>query len=128
MKLPSVFLVGSLTVLETSAFAPAIGRIAARSPATLFGTRLGSSVDDQEAIQCFIVNSFEVDEEGVEPEIVCTSDPDNYAWFNGINKDDMKPADCERDGYLECVEGASPRGIPEWECKKKNDVEEEPWQ
>ena len=83
------------------------------------GTTLGSSVDDERAIQCFIVNAFEVDEEGAFPEIVCTPEPDEYAWFNGIPKEAMQPADAVHEDFLECVEGYSPRGVPEWECKKK---------
>jgi hypothetical protein len=47
-----------------------------------FGMRLASSVDDDKAVECFIVNDEEVYTEGVPPEVVCTSEPDGYAWFN----------------------------------------------
>lgn len=88
-----------------------------------------ASMNDDEAIQCFIVNAFEVEEEGAEPEIVCTPKPDEYAWFNGLDREDMKPANdaSASDDILECVEGASPRGVPEWECKKKRE-EDISWQ
>lgn len=92
-----------------------------------FGTRLSSTVDDEKAIQCFIVNAFQVEEEGAIPEVICTPDPDDYAWFNGLDRETMLPADGHHDDFLECVEGASPRGVPEWECKKKL-VDDIAWQ
>lgn len=89
------------------------------------GTALRAKVDDEKAIQCFIVNAFEVEEEGAVPEVVCTPEPDDYAWFNGLERESMKPVEQTSEEFLECVEGASPRGVPEWECKK---AEEVPWQ
>ena len=84
--------------------------------------RLASSpVEDEQAISCFIVNAFEVEEEGATPEIICTSKPEEYAWFNGIDEGDMKPTNAVVEGVVECVEGASPRGFPEWECKITGD-------
>ena len=91
------------------------------------GTALRSSVDDEKAMQCFIVNAFEVDEEGALPEIICTPEPEEYAWFNGISRESMRPADGVHQDFLECVEGYSPRGIPEWECTKKSTIEDA-WQ
>ncbi len=90
-------------------------------------TYLASTVDDDKALQCFIVNAFEVEEEGATPEIVCTPEPDDYAWFNGLDRESMSPADGKYEDFLECVEGASPRGVPEWECKKKT-MDEKSWQ
>lgn len=91
-------------------------------------TALASSVDDEKVIQCFIVNAFEVDEEGAFPEVVCTPEPDEYAWFNGLSREAMQPADgVYGQDFLECVEGHSPRGVPEWECKKKI-TDEVAWQ
>jgi hypothetical protein len=74
--------------------------------------------------QCYIVNQDLVETEGQEPEIVCTSAPEDYAWFNGLDVDALVPVDgtSASSEALECAEGASPRGIPEWECKLK------PWQ
>jgi len=98
-------------------------------PGPTFETRLAASVDKEKAVQCFIVNAFEVDEEGAEPEIVCTPEPDEYAWFNGLEREHMKPAQSvtASGDFLECMEGASPRGIPEWECKKKTSADNSAW-
>jgi hypothetical protein len=69
--------------------------------------------------QCYIVNQELVETEGEEPEIVCTSAPQDYAWFNGLDVEALVPVDgTTSTDALECAEGASPRGIPEWECKK----------
>ena len=80
----------------------------------------------EEAIECFIVNFFEVEEEGAAPHVVCTSQPEEYAWFNGIDRQAMKETDGILEGALECVEGASPRGYPEWECSST--LTESSWQ
>jgi hypothetical protein len=76
--------------------------------------------EGEHPIECFVVNDLEIQmgEEEV-PLVVCTSEPDEYAWFNGIEREAMRPA-TEKDAELttECVEGASPRGIEEWECKQ----------
>ena len=73
--------------------------------------------EKHEAIECFIVNFFEVQEEDAVPHVVCTAHPEEYAWYNGIDRDAMKETDGILEGALECVEGASPRGHPEWECR-----------
>ena len=40
-----------------------------------------------------------------------------YAWFNGIDPEHLKPTlGATTEGAMECLEGALPRGIPEWEC------------
>lgn len=70
----------------------------------------------EQAIECFVVNSFQVDREGATPHVVCTSQPDEYAWYNGIERQDMVETDGALPGALECVQGASPRGFTEWEC------------
>ena len=75
-----------------------------------------SDVDYNMPTQCFIVNQELVDTEGEEPEIVCTNAPDDYAWFNGLDADAFVPTDGTSEESWECVEGESPRGIPEWEC------------
>lgn len=69
--------------------------------------------------QCYIVNQELVETEGEQPEIVCTSSPKDYEWFNGLDVDALVPVDGTSTEALECAEGASPRGIPEWECKLK---------
>ena len=51
------------------------------------------------------------------PTVVCTNDPEEFAWFNGLDVEDLIPTDAgTSEQALECHEGASPRGIPEWEC------------
>ena len=119
-------LVGISLVTTTSSFSIAVvGRESAMRTMPVATTKLFAKVDDEKAIQCFIVNAFEVEEEGAEPEVVCTPEPEDYAWFNGLERDAMKPMEESNEKFLECVEGASPRGVPEWECKK---AEETPWQ
>jgi hypothetical protein len=85
-----------------------------------------SSMEEQQHIkmydlptQCYIVNQELVETEGEQPEIVCTSAPEDYAWFNGLDVEALVPVDGTSTEALECAEGASPRGIPEWECKLK---------
>lgn len=74
------------------------------------------------AVECFIIEPDE-DDDSIDyqdsPKVVCTSEPQEYAWMNGIDESRLKPTDDDGDVYeekMECVEGASPRGIPEWEC------------
>ena len=79
-------------------------------------------------IECFIVNYFDMQEGlATTPHVVCTSQPDEYAWYHGIDRATMmKKTDGILQGALECVEGASPRGIPEWECRTT--LQESSWQ
>jgi hypothetical protein len=63
----------------------------------------------EDTIECFVV--------GETPDVVCTSEPDDYAWYNGIDPEQLKPTDAIKEGAVECVEGESRRGKPEWECK-----------
>ena len=69
------------------------------------------------AIECYLVTDEAVLGEGVPPKVVCTSEPEDYAWFNGIDPAKLLKTDTVSELATECVEGASPRGIPEWECK-----------
>ena len=81
-------------------------------------------VDDDDNVECFIVNYDMVEEEGETPEVVCTSKPDEFAWFNGLDKDNIKknPNNIIKDeAYKECIEGSSPNGVPEWECTVNDD-------
>ena len=103
-------------------------------------TMLPYSVHDEDKpIQCFIVydddihnmsrkqkkkrrgkNDVQADDllEALEteiPKVVCTSNPDEYAWFNGIKPDRLIPTETVHAARLEsCEEGSSPRGVPEW--------------
>ena len=70
---------------------------------------------DEEVVQCYVIE--DEDDEDEKPTVICTSEPEEYAWFNGIDEKKMKPTDGTETGATECVEGASPRGTPEWECK-----------
>jgi hypothetical protein len=79
-------------------------------------TTLNSKPDDSIPTECFIVNQEAVLLEGELPEVVCTNAPEEYAWFNGIDKKALIPTDTTSEENLECVEKASPRGLPEWEC------------
>ena len=99
--------------------------IMSRLPSHL-GVKQDQQQDQEAALECFIVNFFEVEEEGATPHVVCTSQPEEYAWFNGIDREAMKETDGILQGALECVEGASPRGFPEWECRTT--TEEDSWQ
>jgi hypothetical protein len=76
-----------------------------------------SVIDDEKAVECFLVNDEDVVENGATPGVVCTSAPDEFAWFNGLDPEALVPTDGTNEDALECVEGASPRGIPEWECR-----------
>jgi len=76
---------------------------------------------DQEvdkAVECYITNAKDLYlGDGEKPEVVCTSEPEEYAWFNGLDPKELVPTEGMDSGSLECVEGASPKGTPEWECK-----------
>jgi hypothetical protein len=76
----------------------------------------------EQALQCFVVNFDMVQEDGETPEVFCTSEPEEFAWFHGMDLQKLKSTDIIKDeAFQECVEGASPRGIPEWECKVGDD-------
>ena len=92
-----------------------------QNPVTLSSAADDShSRDDLSEMQCFIVNQDLLDEEmeGHFPEVVCTTAPEEYAWFNGIDAEALVPTDGQVvEGTVECVEGHSPRGNPVWECE-----------
>lgn len=80
----------------------------------------------EDPIECYLILDNQTEnedaEETLKPEspfqkVVCTSAPKEYAWFNGIDEENMVLLKNEIVASLECVEGASPRGIPEWECR-----------
>lgn len=87
----------------------------------------------EDPVECFLIveeeDDIEVDADDLSKEhtsshpdetkqrVVCTSEPEEYAWFNGIDEKNMVPADGIETEATECVEDSSPRGIPEWECK-----------
>ena len=77
---------------------------------------VGESMYDTPS-ECYIIYP-EDDAEGQDPKFVCTNSPEEYAWFNGINANDMIPAEQGTSSLnaMECQETESFRGIPEWEC------------
>ena len=89
---------------------------------TRFNVEAASNTED---VQCYLIENDDDDDQGDEsisdlasakPTVVCTSEPEAYAWYNGLNENQMKPTDGTDSGATECIEGASPRGTPEWEC------------
>ncbi|KAL7515011.1 hypothetical protein ACHAXN_012861 [Cyclotella atomus] len=76
----------------------------------------GEVVDDY-AVTCYIVNEEEIIADGEEPHVVCTGEPEEYAWFNGIDPKMMVKTDGAIEGSMECKEGESYKGKPEWECE-----------
>mmetsp|Transcript_4292 Transcript_4292/g.12108 ORF Transcript_4292/g.12108 Transcript_4292/m.12108 type:complete len:137 (-) Transcript_4292:185-595(-) len=82
------------------------------------------AASNTEEVQCYLIENDD-DEQDDESSgaladdkstIVCTSEPEEYAWYNGIDEKKMIPTDGTESGATECIEGASPRGTPEWEC------------
>ncbi|KAL7537334.1 hypothetical protein ACHAXR_007743 [Thalassiosira sp. AJA248-18] len=74
------------------------------------------TIEDTDDVTCYVTNDEEIVTEGEKPHVVCTSEPEDYAWFNGV--DNMRPTDGEEiEGTEECVEGESYKGKPEWECE-----------
>ena len=56
---------------------------------------------------CYLVNS---DSDGVN--VVCTSSPEKYAWYDGIDREEMEeiaPGSLASSGHLACEEDASTR-------------------
>jgi len=73
-------------------------------------------VDDYD-VTCYIVNEEEIITDHEKPHVVCTSEPEEYAWFNGIDPKMMVETDDAMEGAVECKEGESYKGKPEWECE-----------
>ena len=88
---------------------------------THFNVEAASNTED---VQCYLIEDDDENQDGEsggdlaseKPTVVCTSEPEEYAWYNGLNENQMKPTDGTDTGATECIEGASPRGTPEWEC------------
>ena len=84
---------------------------------TMMTIKDGREGEQPSPIECYLVTDQAVVAEGDPPKVVCTSDPEEYAWFNGIDPKKLHKTDVVSELSTECVEGASPRGIPEWECQ-----------
>ena len=66
-------------------------------------------------VACYLVNS---DSDGVN--VVCTSSPEKYAWYEGIDREEMEeiaPGSLASSGHLACEEDATFNGEPVWKCK-----------
>jgi hypothetical protein len=74
--------------------------------------------DEDKPILCYLIQTERNNnDEWIIPQFVCTSNPEEYAWFHGINEDRMILTDGVHDQALRCVEGESSRGVLEWECE-----------
>ncbi|KAL7526114.1 hypothetical protein ACHAWF_001635 [Thalassiosira exigua] len=79
--------------------------------------RVADTSEDTDDVTCYVVNDQEIVTEGEKPHVVCTSEPDDYAWFNGIDPNTMRETDGASEGTENCVEGESYKGKSEWECE-----------
>eukprot|EP00584_Thalassiosira_punctigera_P004057 CAMPEP_0172526624 /NCGR_PEP_ID=MMETSP1067-20121228/1485_1 /TAXON_ID=265564 ORGANISM="Thalassiosira punctigera, Strain Tpunct2005C2" /NCGR_SAMPLE_ID=MMETSP1067 /ASSEMBLY_ACC=CAM_ASM_000444 /LENGTH=129 /DNA_ID=CAMNT_0013310163 /DNA_START=9 /DNA_END=398 /DNA_ORIENTATION=- len=95
---------------------PARTPVALRSSAETATTDAAVEDDADDDVTCYVVNDEEIVTEGEKPHVVCTSEPDDYAWFNGVDPKNMREARGEEEDAELCVEGESFRGKPEWEC------------
>eukprot|EP00587_Corethron_hystrix_P010366 CAMPEP_0113307758 /NCGR_PEP_ID=MMETSP0010_2-20120614/6478_1 /TAXON_ID=216773 ORGANISM="Corethron hystrix, Strain 308" /NCGR_SAMPLE_ID=MMETSP0010_2 /ASSEMBLY_ACC=CAM_ASM_000155 /LENGTH=135 /DNA_ID=CAMNT_0000162683 /DNA_START=196 /DNA_END=600 /DNA_ORIENTATION=- /assembly_acc=CAM_ASM_000155 len=115
---------GSLTVPLSSLQSTFVtqSRSLSSSKSRIFSTSTTS--DDkqkrnEENIECYVIDGMYIGPDR-EDQVVCTSEPEEYAWFNGIDPKALsKTEGAKTDGEIgydamECVEGSSPRGIPEW--------------
>jgi hypothetical protein len=106
---------------SVASFTPPLLRHALRTWSSPSSTSLAYSVHDEDKpILCYLIQptttSTDDNASGI-PQIVCTSNPEEYAWFYGIDKEQLILTHGIHDAALQCVEGASPRGVPEWECE-----------
>lgn len=100
-----------------STVTPFIARSSSRTTSGVPSLHLAAEADDDDDVTCFIVNDEDIILDEAKPEVVCTSEPDDYAWFEGIERKKMRETDGTESGAEECVETASYKGKPEWECK-----------
>lgn len=80
-------------------------------------TTVGAESLTEDPIECYLVNQEAVIEEGEKPRVICTTNPDETAWMEGINQEDMIKTDGIENISGQCVEGHSVSGKPEWECE-----------
>jgi hypothetical protein len=90
-------------------------------PTTTFMLSMDEKGAIDQPVECYLLVTDDNDDmvvtENESFRIVCTSEPDEYAWFNGLSPQHMQKTDDIFVGKMQCVEGASPRGTPEWECQ-----------
>mmetsp|Transcript_20850 Transcript_20850/g.60696 ORF Transcript_20850/g.60696 Transcript_20850/m.60696 type:complete len:118 (-) Transcript_20850:443-796(-) len=110
----AVLLFAAVAASTGSAFTLAPGRTSSR-----WAFALGSSSggdDGENPIECYITNEEGVLIDGEKPDVICTSDPEEYAWMEGVDPKKLVKTEGVAD-TTECVEGASPKGTPEWHCE-----------
>lgn len=73
--------------------------------------------NDEDDVTCYVTNDEEIVTEGEKPNVVCTSEPEEYAWFNGVDPKAMRKTDGTQECTDSCIEVESYMGKPEWECK-----------
>ncbi|KAG7337873.1 hypothetical protein IV203_025937 [Nitzschia inconspicua] len=105
----------------SSLFIILLSRVVASFAPVSFPARFQSSLaysihDEDKPILCYLITTTDDDNGGI-PQVICTSNPEEYAWYHGIDKEQMVLTDGIHDHALQCVKGESPRGIPEWECE-----------
>ena len=117
-SVPLLFLTFVSSLASLDAFIPIQPIVPASSCNNHFRKASVASLNaiDNNPIECYIVNHEEF-LEGGKAEVVCTSEPDEYAWFHGLDRNELKPTDGVMEGNMECVQSASPTGITEWECR-----------
>lgn len=68
---------------------------------------------------CYVVDGVETDGRAL---VVCTPEPQEYAWFHGLPAAMLRAVGGDSDlggvgGLDECTLGWSHRGVEEWECR-----------
>ena len=118
-----------LLVIDVAAFSTKMSAPSSPTSSRLFSSpvkisAMDSSINvvnnndnDEDDVTCYVTNDEEIVTEGEKPNIVCTSEPEEYAWFNGVDPKAMRKTDGTQEGTDSCVEVESYMGKPEWECK-----------
>uniref|UniRef100_A0A7S2RQ91 Uncharacterized protein n=1 Tax=Eucampia antarctica TaxID=49252 RepID=A0A7S2RQ91_9STRA len=82
-----------------------------RSKNVMLSLKENDEVEDP--VKCYVVEDSNV---AIDGSVVCTSEPEEFAFHEGIKSTSLKPTDGMNEGNTECVESASPKGNPEWLC------------
>lgn len=108
-----------LLVIDVAAFSTRRMSASSSTSSRLFSSPVKTSAneDNDEDVTCYVTNDEEIVTEGEKPKVVCTSEPEAYAWFNGIDSKAMRKTDGTKEGTEQCIEVESYIGKPEWECK-----------
>ena len=115
-----------LLVIDVAAFSTKMSAASSPASSRLFLSRVktpamdSSNVvnnNDNDDVTCYVTNDEEIVTEGEKPNVVCTSEPEEYAWFNGVDPKAMRKTDGTQEGTDSCIEVESYMGKPVWECK-----------